>query len=54
MAKEITIGRARIEIGSDANKLKAEDIIKIEHAHPVLYESFKEAILVALGRPIHA
>jgi dihydrolipoamide dehydrogenase len=37
-----------------ANKLKAEDIIKIEHAHPVLYESIKEAILVALGRPIHA
>ena len=37
-----------------ANRLKAEDIIKVEHAHPVLYEAIKEAILLALGRPIHA
>jgi dihydrolipoamide dehydrogenase len=37
-----------------ANRLKAEDIIKVEHAHPVLYESIKEAVLLALGRPIHA
>ncbi|MHA2095695.1 MAG: dihydrolipoyl dehydrogenase, partial [Candidatus Hodarchaeales archaeon] len=37
-----------------ANRMKAEDIIKVEHAHPVVYESLKEAILLALGRPIHA
>ena len=37
-----------------ANRLKAEDIIRVEHAHPVLYESIKEAVLLALGRPIHA
>ena len=37
-----------------ANQMKAKDIIKVEHAHPVVYESLKEAILLALGRPIHA
>jgi dihydrolipoamide dehydrogenase len=37
-----------------ANHMKADDIIKVEHAHPVLYEAIKEAVLIALGRPIHA
>jgi dihydrolipoamide dehydrogenase len=36
-----------------ANRMKAEDIIKVQHAHPVVYESIKEAVLCALGRPIH-
>ncbi len=37
-----------------AKRMKAEDIIKVEHAHPVVYEAIKEAVLLALGRPIHA
>ncbi|MHA1227502.1 MAG: dihydrolipoyl dehydrogenase [Candidatus Hodarchaeales archaeon] len=36
-----------------ANRMKAEDIIQIEHAHPVFYEIIKEAVLDALGRAIH-
>ena len=36
-----------------ANQMKADDLIKVQHAHPVLYESIKEAVLLALGRPIH-
>ncbi len=36
-----------------ANRMKAEDLIKVQHAHPVVYESLKEAVLCALGRPIH-
>ena len=36
-----------------ANRMKADDIIKVQHAHPVVYESIKEAVLCALGRPIH-
>ncbi|MHA1973857.1 MAG: dihydrolipoyl dehydrogenase [Candidatus Hodarchaeales archaeon] len=36
-----------------ANRMKAEDIIHIEHAHPVFYEIIKEAVLDALGRAIH-
>lgn len=35
------------------NRMKAEDLIKIEHGHPVLYEAVKEAVLDALGRAIH-
>ncbi|MFX0015715.1 MAG: dihydrolipoyl dehydrogenase [Promethearchaeota archaeon] len=35
------------------NHMKAEDIIKIEHSHPVYYETIKEAVLCALGRAIH-
>ncbi len=35
------------------NRMKAADIIKVEHAHPVFYETIKEAVLCALGRPIH-
>ncbi len=36
-----------------ANRMKAEDLIKVQHAHPVLYETIKEAVLCALGRAIH-
>ena len=36
-----------------ANRMKAADLIKVEHAHPVLYETIKEAVLCALGRAIH-
>lgn len=36
-----------------ANRMKAEDLIKVEHAHPVFYETIKEATLDALGRAIH-
>lgn len=36
-----------------ANRMKADDLIKVQHAHPVLYEAIKEAVLLALGRPIH-
>ncbi|MFX0122983.1 MAG: dihydrolipoyl dehydrogenase [Candidatus Hodarchaeota archaeon] len=35
------------------NRMKAEDITKVEHSHPVFYETIKEAVLCALGRPIH-
>lgn len=35
------------------NHMKAEDLIKIEHSHPVLYETIKEAVLDALGIAIH-
>jgi dihydrolipoamide dehydrogenase len=36
-----------------ANQMKAEDLIKVEHGHPVLNETIKEAALDALGRAIH-
>ncbi|MFW9906806.1 MAG: dihydrolipoyl dehydrogenase [Candidatus Thorarchaeota archaeon] len=36
-----------------ANRMKAEDLIKVEHAHPVFYETIKEATLDALGCAIH-
>jgi dihydrolipoamide dehydrogenase len=36
-----------------ANRMKAEDLIKVEHGHPVLNETIKEAALDALGRAIH-
>ncbi|MFX0182081.1 MAG: dihydrolipoyl dehydrogenase [Candidatus Hodarchaeota archaeon] len=36
-----------------ANHMKAADLIKVQHGHPVLYETVKEAILDALGRAIH-
>ncbi|MFW9779848.1 MAG: dihydrolipoyl dehydrogenase [Candidatus Heimdallarchaeota archaeon] len=36
-----------------ANRMKAEDLIKVEHGHPVLNETIKEATLDALGRAIH-
>ncbi|MHA2175246.1 MAG: dihydrolipoyl dehydrogenase [Candidatus Hodarchaeales archaeon] len=35
------------------NHMKAEDLVKVQHAHPVMYETIKEAALLALGRPIH-
>lgn len=35
------------------NRMKAADLIKVEHSHPVFYETIKEAVLCALGRPIH-
>ncbi|MHA2224740.1 MAG: dihydrolipoyl dehydrogenase [Candidatus Hodarchaeales archaeon] len=35
------------------NRMKAADLIKIEHAHPVFYETIREATLAALGRAIH-
>ena len=35
------------------NRMKAVDLIKVEHSHPVFYETMKEAVLCALGRPIH-
>ncbi|MFX0208417.1 MAG: dihydrolipoyl dehydrogenase [Candidatus Hodarchaeota archaeon] len=35
------------------NRMKAADLIKVEHSHPVYYETIKEAVLCALGRPIH-
>ncbi|UCE13231.1 MAG: dihydrolipoyl dehydrogenase, partial [Candidatus Heimdallarchaeota archaeon] len=36
------------------NRMKAADLIKVEHSHPVYYETIKEAVLCALGRPIHS
>lgn len=36
------------------NRMKAADLIKVEHSHPVFYETIKEAVLCALGRPIHS
>jgi dihydrolipoamide dehydrogenase len=30
-----------------------EDVIATIHAHPTLAETFREAALVAAGRPIH-
>jgi dihydrolipoamide dehydrogenase len=36
-----------------ANHMKAADLIKVQHGHPVLYETIKEATLDALGRAIH-
>ena len=36
-----------------ANHMKAKDLIKVPHGHPVLYETIKEATLDALGRAIH-
>jgi dihydrolipoamide dehydrogenase len=36
------------------NRMVAADLIKVEHSHPVFYETVKEAVLCALGRPIHA
>ncbi len=36
-----------------ANHMKAADLIKVLHGHPVLYETIKEATLDALGRAIH-
>ena len=36
-----------------ANRMKAKDLFKVEHAHPVFYEMIKEATLDALGRAIH-
>jgi dihydrolipoamide dehydrogenase len=36
-----------------ANHMKAEDLVKVQHGHPVLYETIKEATLDALGRAIH-
>ncbi|MCK4847990.1 MAG: dihydrolipoyl dehydrogenase [Candidatus Heimdallarchaeota archaeon] len=35
------------------NRMTAKEIIEVEHGHPVLYESIKEAVLDALGRAIH-
>jgi dihydrolipoamide dehydrogenase len=35
------------------NRMTAEDLIKVEHGHPVFYETIKEAVLDALGRAIH-
>jgi dihydrolipoamide dehydrogenase len=36
-----------------ANRMKAANLIKVQHGHPVLYETIKEATLDALGRAIH-
>ncbi|MHA2245104.1 MAG: dihydrolipoyl dehydrogenase [Candidatus Hodarchaeales archaeon] len=36
-----------------ANRMKAKDLVKVEHAHPVFYETIKEATLDALGSAIH-
>jgi len=35
------------------NRMKADDFTKVEHSHPVLYETIKEAVLDALGIAIH-
>jgi dihydrolipoamide dehydrogenase len=35
------------------NRMTAKEVIEVEHGHPVLYESIKEAVLDALGRAIH-
>ena len=35
------------------NRMKADDLTKVEHSHPVLYEAIKEAVLDAQGKAIH-
>jgi dihydrolipoamide dehydrogenase len=35
------------------NHMKAADVTKVEHSHPVLYETIKEAVLDAQGKAIH-
>ncbi|MFX0088061.1 MAG: dihydrolipoyl dehydrogenase [Candidatus Hodarchaeota archaeon] len=35
------------------NNMKADNVTKVEHSHPVLYEAIKEAVLDAQGKAIH-